>query len=133
MKQTIKNFIKTVSNLITLFNNLLKKIFSILVLNFKNYYIISVHLKKSFLAKDINSQIITILSLLYLGILFVSFMWLFDYNLLDMLQFLILSLFSFAVSIFISDNFKFSNNKFIFLLQKFVSYSLNFALIIFVA
>lgn len=74
----------------------------------------------------------TLLSLLYLGTLFFSFMWLFDYKLIDMFQFIILSLFSFAVSIFISDNFKFSNNKFIFLLQKFVSYSLNFALIVLV-
>ena len=49
-----------------------------------------------------------------------------------MFQLIILFLFSFAVSIFISDNFKFSNNKFIFLLQKFVSYSLNFYLIVLV-
>jgi len=49
-----------------------------------------------------------------------------------MFQLIILFLFSFAVFIFISDNFKFSNNKFIFLLQKFVFYSLNFALIVLV-
>ena len=74
----------------------------------------------------------TLLSLLYLGTLFRAFMWIFDYTLIDMFQLIILFLFSFAVFIFISDNFKFSNNKFIFLLQKFVSYSLNFALIVLV-
>ena len=114
MKQTIKNFLKTVSHLITLFNNLLKKIFSIMVQNCKNFYIISVHLKNSLFAKNINSQIMTLLSLLYLGTLFFSFMWIFEYKLIDMFQLIILSLFSFAVSIFISDKFKFSNNKFIF-------------------
>jgi hypothetical protein len=50
--------------------------------------------------------------------------------LIDMLQLIIMSLFSLAVSMFISDNFKFSNYKFIFLLQKFLAYSLNFALIV---
>jgi len=123
MKQIIKNFIKTVSNLITLFNNLFKKMFSTMVQKCKNFYIISVQLKNSFLAKNIKSQIITLLSLLYLCTLFFSFMWIFDYKLIDMFQLIILSLFSFAVSIFISDNFKFSKNNFIFLLQKFVSYS----------
>ena len=49
-----------------------------------------------------------------------------------MVQLIILSLFSFAISIFISDNYKFSNNKFIFLLQKIVSYSLIFFLIVLV-
>jgi len=112
MKQTIKNFLKTVSNLITLFNNLLKKIFSIMVQKCKNFYIISVHLKNSLFAKNINSQIMTLLSLLYIGSLFVSFMWIFEYKLIDMFQLIIL--FSFAVSIFISDKYKFSNNKFIF-------------------
>lgn len=132
MKQTIKNFIKSVSNLISFFNNLLKKRFSIMVQKCKNLYIISVHLKNSFLAKNKQSQIMTILSLLYLGTLFVAFMWIFDYKLIDMFQLTILSLFSFAISIFISDNYKFSNNNFIYLLQKFVSYSLNFALIVLV-
>jgi len=96
MIQTIKNFIKTVSNLITLFNNLLKKIFS------------------SLFAKNINSHIMTLISLLYLGTLLFSFMWIFEYKLFDMFQLIILFLLSFAVFMFISDNYKFSNNKFIF-------------------
>ena len=74
----------------------------------------------------------SLLSVLYLSTLFFTFMWFFDYKLIDMFQLIILSLFSFAVFIFISDNFKFSNNNFIFLLQKFVSYSLNLALIVLV-
>ena len=49
-----------------------------------------------------------------------------------MFQFIILSLFFCAVFTFISDNFKFSNNKFIFLLQKIISYSLICALIVLV-
>lgn len=98
----------------------------------KNFYIISVHLKNSFFAK--KSHIMTLLSLVYLGTLFFYFyfMWVFDSKLFDMFQIILLSLFYFAVSIFISDNFKFSNDKFIFLLQKFVSYSLNFSLIVLV-
>jgi hypothetical protein len=103
-----------------------------MVQNSKNFYIISVHLKNSFFAKNINSHIMSLLSVLYLSTLFFTFMWFFDYKLIDMFQLIILSLFSFAVFIFISDNFKFSNNNFIFLLQKFVSYSLNLALIILV-
>ena len=132
MKQTIKNFLKTVSNLITLFNNLLKKIFSNMVQNCKIFYIISVQLKNRLFSNNIKSPILTLLSLLYLGTLLISFMWIFEYNLIDMFQLIILSLFSFAVSIFISDNYKFSNNKFIFWLQKIVYYSFNFALIVLV-
>jgi hypothetical protein len=130
MIKTIKNLLKTVSNLITLFNNLLKKIFSLMVQKCKIFYIISVHFKNRLFSKNINSQIMTLLSLLYLGALLIYFLWLFEYKLIDMFQIFILSLFSFAVFIFISDNYKFSNNKFIFLLQKIVSYSLIFALII---
>lgn len=132
MKQILKHIIKAISNIITLFNNFLKKIFSIMVKNCKNFYIISVHWKNSLFAKNINSKIMTLLSLLYLGTLLFTFMWLFEYTLIDMFQLIILSLFSFAVFMFISDKYKFSNNKFIFLLQKFVSYSLNFALIVLV-
>jgi hypothetical protein len=113
MKQIITKFLKTVSNLITLFNNLLKKIFSIMVQNCKNFYIISVHLKNSLFAKNINSQIMTLLSLLYLGTLLFYFMWIFEYKLIDMFQLIILSLF-FVFAVFISDKYKFSNNKFIF-------------------
>jgi hypothetical protein len=74
MIQTIKNFFKTVSGLITVFNNLLTKIFSIMVQNCKNFYIISVDLKKSFFAKNINTHIMTLIYLLYLGALIFSFM-----------------------------------------------------------
>jgi hypothetical protein len=132
MKQTIKNILKMISNLnlITLFNNLLKKIFSIMVQNCKNFYIISVHLKKFFFAKNINIPIMALFSLLYLGTLLVSFMYLFNYTLIDMFQLIIMALITFAVSIFISDNFKFSNNKFIFFLQKSLAKSLYIALIV---
>jgi hypothetical protein len=132
MKQTIKNFLKTVSNLITYFSKLLQSLFSILVQISKTLCIIIVYLKISFFTKNIPSQIMILLSLLYFGILSFFFMWLFNYKLWYMFQLVIFSLFSFAISIFISDNFKFSNNKFIFLLQKFVSYSLSFALIVLV-
>jgi hypothetical protein len=132
MKQTIKNFITTVSKLLTFFHNLLKDIFIIMVQNCTNFYIISVHFKNSLFAKSINNPIMTILTLLYLCTLFIYFMWLFEYTLIDMFQIFILSLFSFAVSTFISDNYTFSNNKFIYFLQKLVYYSLNFALIVLV-
>jgi|SRR5882762_2903715 len=114
MKQKIQNFLNTVSNIITLFNNLLKKIFSIMVQKCTNLYIISVHIKNSLLATNINSKLMTLCSLLYLGTLLFSFMWIFEYTLIDMFQLIILSLFSFAVAMFISDHYKFSNDKYIF-------------------
>ena len=86
----------------------------------KNFYIISVQLTNSFFAKNIKSLIMTLLSLLYLGTLF-FFMWLFKYTLIDMFQLIILSLFSFAVFMFISDNYKISNNKFIYFITKICS------------
>ena len=92
----------------------------------------SLHLKKSFFSKNINSLIMSILTLLYLGTLLFSFMWIFKYNLIDLFQLIILSLFSFAVFVFRSDNYKFSNNKFIYLLQKILFYILYFALIVLV-
>jgi hypothetical protein len=106
------------------------KLFNLMVHNCKNFYILSVQLKRSFMAKNLNSLIMSTISLLYLGALFFSFMWIFEYSLIDMFQITIFSLFSFALSIFISDNFKFSNNKFIFLLQSFVSYTLILACLV---
>ena len=46
-----------------------------------------------------------------------------------MLQLIILTLFSFAAFLFISDNFKYSNNNFIKLIQKFVIFNSILALI----
>ena len=117
----MKKFIKTVSNL---------KIFSFMCLISKNLYNISGHLKNSFFAKNINSHIITILSLFYLGALLFAFMLIFEYRLIDVFQIFLLSIISFSVFIFISDKYKFSNNKFIFFLQKFIFYILILALIV---
>jgi hypothetical protein len=57
-------------------------------------------------------------------------MWSLEFNLFEMFQLIIFSLFSFAVSIFILDKFKFSNNKFIKFIQKFVIYNSILALIV---
>jgi len=105
----------------------------------KNLYIISiisVQLKINFLAKNINNHnnhIMNILSILYLGLLTIGFMYISEYTLIDMFQLIILSLFSFAIFTYTSENYKFSNHKFIFWLQKFVYYSLIFALIVLAA
>jgi len=54
---------------------------------------------------------------------------LFEFNLFEMFQIIIFTLFSFAVSIFISDKFKFSKNKFIKFIQNFVIFNSILALI----
>jgi len=74
----------------------------------------------------------TFLTLVYLGTLLIFFMWIFKYTLIEMFQITVLSLCSFSIFLYISDNYKFSNNKYIFWLQKFVYYSLIFALIVLV-
>lgn len=130
MRLLKKNILLAVPIVLRLINNFLKKIFSLMVQIGKSFYIFGVLLKKNFFAKNINSPILVLLSLLYLGSLSFVFMWMFPYNLIDMFQIIILSLFSFAVSIFISDNFKFSNNKFIFYLQNFVFYSFIYLILV---
>jgi hypothetical protein len=61
----------------------------------------------------INSHIMIILSF-YIGALLFSFIWLFEYTLIDLLQLIAMFLFSFAIFTYTSDNYKFSKNKFIF-------------------
>jgi len=129
MKPTIKYLIKMMSNL-TVFNNILKKIFSYTVLVRKNLYNIFVPFKFSSFAKNINSPIMTLLSLLYLVALLFCFMWIFEYSLMDMFQIIIMFLYSFAVFMYISDKYKFSNIKFIFWLQKLVFFTLNFCFLV---
>lgn len=65
-----------------------------------------------------NNMIINIISYTFLSIIFYLFMW--DFKIFKILQIFIFSIFSFAISMFISDKFKLSNNKFIKILQKFV-------------
>jgi len=66
----------------------------------------------------IGKIILNIISYTFLVIIFYFFIW--DLRLSDFIQIFIFSIFSFAISMFISDKFKFSNNKFIKILQKLV-------------
>lgn len=65
-----------------------------------------------------NNMVINIISYIFLGFIIYLFMW--DLKLVDTFQIFIFSIISFAISMFIYDNFKLSNNKFIKILQKFV-------------
>jgi hypothetical protein len=85
---------------------------------------ISILLNNSFLSKENNNNynknnmVINIISYTFLGFIFYLFMW--DFKIFNIFQIFIFSIFSFAISIFFSDKFKFSNNKFIKNLQIFV-------------
>jgi hypothetical protein len=72
-------------------------------------------------------MVINIISYTFLNIIFYYFMW--DFKTFQTFQVFMFSIFSFAISLFISDKFKLSNNKFIKILQKFVFISIILALI----
>jgi hypothetical protein len=63
-------------------------------------------------------MVINIISYTFLGIIFYLFMW--DFKIFKTFQIFIFSIFSFAISMYISDKFKLSNNKYIKILQIFV-------------
>jgi hypothetical protein len=65
-----------------------------------------------------NNMVINIISYIFFWIIIYLFMW--DLKVNNTFQIFIFTIISFAISIFISDNFKLSNNKFIKILQKFV-------------
>ena len=99
--------------------------------NFFNQYIIIQLINSLFRKYYINiNNIINILSLIYIGILFYYFMLMFEINLFKMFQIFLFSIFSFALFFYISDNFKYSNNKFIKFIQKFVIFNSIFVLIV---
>jgi hypothetical protein len=67
---------------------------------------------------NIINKIFNIISYTFLVFIIYFFIW--DLRMSDFFQIFIFSIFSFAISIFISEKFKFSNNKFIKILQKLV-------------
>jgi hypothetical protein len=77
--------------------------------------------------KNKNKILINIISYTFLGFMFYLFIG--DINILDIFQVFIFSIISFALSLFIRDNFKLSNNKIIKILQKFVFINCILALI----
>lgn len=66
----------------------------------------------------INNMVIHIISYTFLG--FISYLFIRNFNIFDSLQIFIFSIISFAIFMYISDNFKLSNYKFIKFLQKLV-------------
>ena len=66
----------------------------------------------------ITKKVINIISYTFLVIIIYIFTW--DLRVFDIFQIFIFSIFSFAISMYISDKFKLSNNKFIKILQKLV-------------
>jgi hypothetical protein len=90
-----------------------KRIFSSIINNCKDFVSILLNEKN-----NKNKMVINIISYIFLGIIFYLFMW--DIKIFQIFQIFIFSIFSFAISMFISDKFKLSNNKFIKILQKFV-------------
>jgi hypothetical protein len=87
---------------------------------------VTIFLNNSELSKDNNNNnnnnnnkmVINIILYTFLGFLIYIFFW--DLALINIFQIFIFSIISFAFSMFISDKFKFSNNKLIKILQKFV-------------
>jgi len=71
-------------------------------------------------------EIINIISYILIVVIIYFFLW--DLRMFDFIQILIFSIFSFAISMFISDKFKLSNNKFIRILQKLVFINIIIAL-----
>ena len=106
----------------------IKKILALIVQNCKNFSIIQI--KNSLFSKNIFNQRINFISFILQGTLFYSYMWLIKFNLFDLFQLIIFTLFSFALSIFISDKFKFSENKIIKFIQKFLFFNCILALIV---
>lgn len=86
-----------------------------------------VFLKTIHFSKATNNRLINIISYTLLIILLDFFIW--DLKTFDIIQIFIFTLISFAISTFISDKFKVSNNKFIKILQSFVIFNIFFALI----
>ena len=72
-------------------------------------------------------MVINIISYIFLSIIFCYFMW--DFKVFKTFQISVFSIYSFAISLFISDKFKLSDNKIIKILQKFVFINIILALI----
>ena len=109
----------------------IKKIVYNIVQIYKTLSILQFKNRISF--KKIITLIFNIFSILCLSTLFYFFMLLFKYfkySLFEMFQIIIFTLYFFAVFIFISDNFKISNNKFIKFIQKLVFFNCILALIV---
>jgi len=70
---------------------------------------------------DKKNLFINIISVIYLGVLIYLFIW--DLNFLKSFKIIIFTIISFSISMYISDNFKLSNIKFIKNLQKFVFFN----------
>jgi len=66
----------------------------------------------------INNMVIHIISYTFLG--FITYLFIRNFNIFDTLQIFIFSIIFFAIFMYISDNFKLSNYKFIKFLQKLV-------------
>ena len=117
--------------MITIIIRFLKRIFAPIMNNFKGFRSILLNsnsLIKGFYLK--NNKVINIILYTLLG--YMSYYFVYDLNISNAIQIFIFTIFSFAISMYISDNFNFSNNIFIKILQKIVFKIIKFALIIFI-
>ena len=117
--------------MITIIIRFLKRIFAPIMNNFKGFRSILLNsnsLIKGFYLK--NNKVINIILYTLLG--YMSYYFVYDLNISNAIQISIFTIFSFAISMYISDNFNFSNNIFIKILQKIVFKIIKFALIIFI-
>lgn len=98
----------------------LKRTFTSIINKCKDFVCLLIN--NSYISKVKNNKktymVINIISYTYLGIIFYLFLW--DLKIFKIFQIFIFSISYFAISMFISDKFKLSNNKFIKILQKFV-------------
>ena len=117
--------------MITIIIRFLKRIFAPIMNNFKGFR--SILLNSNSLIKGFylnNNKVINIIYYTLLG--YMSYYFVYDLNISNAIQIFIFTIFSFAISMYISDNFNFSNNIFIKILQKIVFKIIKFALIIFI-
>ena len=75
-----------------------------------------------------NTKLSNIILYTFLGL--ISYYFVYDLNIFKAVQIIIFTLISLAISTYISDNFKLSNNIFIKILQKFVFINIKIALIV---
>ena len=104
-----------------------KRSFFPIINKWKNF--VSLLINNSYFSKNyINKRVINIISYTFLCIIIYLFRW--NLKIFKIFQIFIFSIISFAISLFIFDNFKLSNDKFIKFLQKFGFTNSIFALIV---
>ena len=109
----------------------LKRIYVFIFNKFKDFRSLLLNNSYFFLYKFFSNNTKVINSLLYAFLAYLSYLFFYDLNFYNAIQIFVFSILSFAISMYISDRYKYSNNLFIKILQKLVFISIKFVLIVF--